>query len=103
MTLGIEIEEAVSTARKASCRDLVVLHCFNSYSAVMDQAKKCQVPELVKRFDVVGGLSAYTMSTTASLAVTTVGACLIKMLSWAATTQDDSENSVEPAYLERVF
>lgn len=73
-----EIDEAVTTAREAGCKDLVLLHCISSYPAPMDQANLRQIPELAKRFDVLAGLSDHTMGTTASVAAIALGACLIE-------------------------
>ena len=72
-----EIDEAVTTAREAGCKDLVLLHCISSYPAPMDQANLRQIPELAKRFDVLAGLSDHTMGTTASVAAIGLGACMI--------------------------
>lgn len=50
-----EIDEAVTTAREAGCKDLVALHCISSSPAPMHQANLRQIPELAKRFDVLAG------------------------------------------------
>ena len=50
-----EINEAVTTAREAGCKDLVLLHCISSYPAPMDQANLRQLPKLAKRFGVLAG------------------------------------------------
>jgi pseudaminic acid synthase len=99
-----EIDEAVTTAREAGCKDLVLLHCISSYPAPMDQANLRQIPELAKRFDVLAGLSDHTMGTTASVAAVALGACLIEKhftLS-RADKGPDSQFSLEPADLERL-
>lgn len=99
-----EIDEAVTTAREAGCKDLVLLHCISSYPAPMDQANLRQIPELAKRFDVLTGLSDHTMGTTASVAAIALGACLIEKhftLS-RADKGPDSEFSLEPVDLERL-
>jgi pseudaminic acid synthase len=99
-----EIDEAVTTAREAGCKDLVLLHCISSYPAPMDQANLRQIPELAKRFDVLAGLSDHTMGTIASVAAIAMGACLIEKhftLS-RADKGPDSEFSLEPADLERL-
>jgi pseudaminic acid synthase len=104
MASEVEIEEAVTTARDAGCKDLVLLHCISSYPAPMDQANLRQIPELAKRFGVLTGLSDHTMGTTASVAAIALGACLIEKhftLS-RADKGPDSEFSLEPADLERL-
>jgi pseudaminic acid synthase len=99
-----EIDEAVTAAREAGCKDLVLLHCISSYPAPMDQANLRQIPELAKRFDVLAGLSDHTMGTTASVAAIALGARLIEKhftLS-RADKGPDSEFSLEPADLKRL-
>jgi len=99
-----EIEEAVTTAREAGCKDLLLLHCISSYPAPMDQANLRQIPELARRFNVATGLSDHTMGTAASVAAVALGACLIEKhftLS-RADKGPDSAFSLEPHDLERL-
>jgi sialic acid synthase SpsE len=99
-----EIDEAVTTAREAGCKDLVLIHCISAYPAPMDQANLRQMPELAKRFGTLPGLSDHTLGTTASVAAVALGACLIEKhftLS-RADKVPDSEFSLEPADLERL-
>ena len=99
-----EIEEAVTTARGAGCKDLILLHCISPYPAPMDQANLRQMPELAKRFGTLPGLSDHTLGTTASVTAVALGACLIEKhftLS-RADKGPDSEFSLEPADLERL-
>jgi len=104
MASETEIEEAVTTAREAGCKDLVLLHCISSYPAPIEQANLRQMPELAHRFGTVPGLSDHTMGTTASIAAVALGACLIEKhftLS-RADKGPDSEFSMEPAELTRL-
>lgn len=104
MASETEIEEAVTTARDAGCKDLVLLHCISSYPAPMDQANLRQMPELAQRFGTLPGLSDHTLGTTASVAAVALGACLIEKhftLS-RADKGPDSEFSLEPDELERL-
>jgi pseudaminic acid synthase len=99
-----EIEEAVSTARKAGCEELVLLHCISSYPAPMEQANLAQVKELGQRFDAVAGLSDHTLGTAASIAAVALGACLIEK-HFILSRDDggpDSGFSIEPDELERL-
>lgn len=104
MANEVEIAEAVTAAKEAGCKDLILLHCISSYPAPMDQANLRQIPELAKRFGTLTGLSDHTMGTTASVAAVAMGACLIEKhftLS-RADKGPDSEFSLEPADLERL-
>ena len=104
MASEAEIEEAVTSARAAGCKDMVLLHCISSYPAPMDQSNLRHIPELARRFDIATGLSDHTMGTTASVAAVALGACVIEKhftLS-RADKGPDSEFSLEPDDLERL-
>ena len=99
-----EIEEAVTAAKDAGCKDLVLLHCISSYPTPMDQANLRQIPELAKRFGFPVGLSDHTLGTTAAMAAVALGACVIEKhftLS-RADKGPDCEFSLEPNELERL-
>lgn len=99
-----EIQEAVTAAREAGCKDLILLHCISSYPAPMEQANLAQMPELAKRFNSLPGLSDHTLGTTVSVAAVALGACVIEKhftLS-RADKGPDSEFSIEPAELKHL-
>ena len=99
-----EIEEAVTAARDAGCKDLVLLHCISSYPAPMNQANLRQLAELSRRFQAIPGLSDHTLGTTASVAAVSLGACVIEKhftLS-RADKGPDSDFSIEPSELQRL-
>lgn len=99
-----EIEEAVSTARAAGCKELVLLHCISSYPAPLDQANVAQLVELGRRFGAVPGLSDHTLGTTASVAAVALGASLIEK-HFILSRDDggpDSGFSLEPDELTRL-
>ncbi|WP_245578345.1 pseudaminic acid synthase [Desulfomicrobium escambiense] len=99
-----EIEDAVTTAREAGCKDLILLHCISSYPAPIEQANLRQIPELARRFGVITGLSDHTMGTTAGITAVALGACIIEK-HFTLSRQDkgpDSEFSLEPHEMERL-
>lgn len=99
-----EIEEAVTTAREAGCKDLILLHCISSYPAPIDQANLRQIPELAQRFDVISGLSDHTIGTTAAITAIALGACVIEK-HFTLNRKDkgpDSEFSIEPEDMKRL-
>lgn len=104
MASEVEIEEAVSTARDAGCKDIILLHCISSYPAPIDQANLLQIPELGRRFSALVGLSDHTMGTTASIAAVALGACLIEKHFTLSRSDKgpDSEFSLEPAELDQL-
>ena len=73
-----EIEEMVATAKDAGCEELVVLHCISSYPAPIDQSNLLTISDLKKRLGVQIGLSDHTVSNTASIVATSLGATLIE-------------------------
>lgn len=73
-----EIEEMVGTAKDAGCEELVVLHCISSYPAPIDQSNLLTISDLKKRLGVQIGLSDHTVSNTASIVATSLGATLIE-------------------------
>ena len=73
-----EIEEMVASAREAGCEELVVLHCLSSYPAPIEQSNLLTIPDLSKRLGVQVGLSDHTVTNTASIVATSLGATLIE-------------------------
>lgn len=73
-----EIAEAVNTARKNGCDDLIVLQCVSGYPAPAEQYNLTTIPDMAKRFDVLTGLSDHTIDNTTSITSVALGACLIE-------------------------
>ena len=99
-----EIEEAVTAAQEAGCKNLILLHCISSYPAPMEQANLAQMPILAKRFNSLPGLSDHTLGTTVSVAAVALGACVIEK-HFTLSREDkgpDSEFSIEPTELKRL-
>ena len=97
-----EIEEMVATAREAGCKDMVVLHCLSSYPAPIEQSNLLTIPDLSKRLGVQVGLSDHTVTNTASVVATSLGATLIEkhFILNRSDKGPDSEFSIEPSELE---
>ncbi|MCJ8339783.1 MAG: pseudaminic acid synthase [Pseudomonadales bacterium] len=73
-----EIEEAVSTAREAGCKQLVVLHCVSAYPAASTDYNLRTLPDIAERFRVLTGLSDHTIDNTTAITSIALGACLIE-------------------------
>jgi N-acetylneuraminate synthase len=104
MASELEIDEAVTTARDAGCKDIVLLHCISSYPAPIEQSNLRQIPEIARRFNVISGLSDHTLGTTVSVASIALGACVIEK-HFTLSRQDkgpDSEFSLEPSEFRRL-
>lgn len=97
-----EMEEMVAAAKDAGCRDLIVLHCLSSYPAPIEQSNLLTIPDMRKKLGVQIGLSDHTISNTASIVATGLGATLIEK-HFILDRNDkgpDSSFSIEPDELE---
>lgn len=97
-----EIEEMVEAAREGGCQDLILLHCISSYPAPIEQSNLLTIPDMQKRFGVQIGLSDHTISNTASVVASALGATLIEkhFIIDRSDNGPDSEFSIEPEELE---
>ena len=99
-----EIEAAVKTVRENGCKELVLLHCISSYPAPPEQSNLKTIPDLIKRFGVLSGLSDHTMGETVALSSVALGASVIEK-HFTLSRNDkgpDSEFSLEPHELKRL-
>jgi len=97
-----EIEDMVQAARDGGCEEMIVLHCISSYPAPIDQSNLLTIPDLKKRLGVHVGLSDHTITNTASVVATALGAVLIEK-HFILDRNDkgpDSSFSIEPDELE---
>ncbi len=97
-----EINEMVDVAREAGCHDLILLHCISSYPAPVEQSNLLTIPDMRKRFGVQVGLSDHTITNTAAIVATALGATVIEK-HFILDRKDkgpDSEFSIEPIELE---
>lgn len=96
-----ELDQAVTTAREAGCRDLVLLKCTSTYPASPDNTNIRTIPHLRELFGCEVGLSDHTMGVGVSVAAVALGASVIEKhftLS-RADVGVDSTFSLEPAEL----
>jgi len=96
-----EIEEMVATAKDAGCQELILLHCISSYPAPIDQSNLLTIPDMRKHFGVQIGLSDHTITNTASVVASALGAAVIEK-HFILNRNDkgpDSQFSIEPSEL----
>lgn len=96
-----EIGEAIAAARDGGCRELAILHCVSGYPAPARDYNLRTLPDMMRRFGVVTGLSDHTLDNTTAIASVALGACLIEKhftLDRSGGGPDDSF-SLEPAEL----
>lgn len=93
-----ELEAAVDTARRAGCRQLILLKCTSTYPASPNHSNLATLPHLRQLFDCEVGLSDHTMGLGVAVAAVALGASVIEkhfMLS-RADGGVDSAFSLEP-------
>jgi N-acetylneuraminate synthase len=99
-----ELEEAVSTARAAGCRDLILLKCTSNYPASPTSSNLATIPFLRATFDCEVGLSDHTLGIGAAVASVALGATVIEkhVTLNRADGGVDAAFSLEPAELQRL-
>jgi N-acetylneuraminate synthase len=97
-----EIEEMVTTAKEAGCKDLILLHCISSYPAPIEQSNLLTIPDMQQKLGVQIGLSDHTISNTASVVSAALGATVIEKHFILDRNEKgpDSEFSIEPNELK---
>ncbi|WP_028451360.1 pseudaminic acid synthase [Chitinilyticum aquatile] len=78
MATVAELHEAVTAAREAGCRQLVLLKCTSTYPASPENTNLRTIPHLRELFGCEVGLSDHTMGVGASVAAVALGATVIE-------------------------
>lgn len=73
-----EIQEAIDAARSGGCTQLAILHCVSGYPAPAADYNLRTIPDMIRRFDLVTGLSDHTSDNTTAIAAVAMGAALIE-------------------------
>ena len=89
-----ELEQAVSVARSAGCKDLILLKCTSTYPAKPTNTNIRTIPHLRELFDCEVGLSDHTMGVGVAVAAVALGATVIEK----HFTLDRSEGGVDSAF-----
>lgn len=96
-----EIQEAIDAAREGGCKELAILHCVSGYPAPAEDYNLHTIPDMMRRFGLVTGLSDHTLDNTTAIASVVLGASIIEKhftLDRNGGGPDDSF-SLEPAEL----
>ena len=104
MATVAELDEAVRTARKAGCRELVLLKCTSTYPATPENSHLRTIPHLRALFDCEVGLSDHTLGVGVAVAAVALGATVIEKHFTLARADGgvDAAFSLEPAELARL-
>jgi pseudaminic acid synthase len=73
-----EIQEAVEVAIEGGCKELAILHCVSGYPAPAEDYNLRTIPDLIKRFGLVTGLSDHTLDNTTAITSVAMGASIIE-------------------------
>jgi len=73
-----ELDESVDAARKAGCKDLILLKCTSTYPATPDNSNLLTIPHLRKRYGCEVGLSDHTLGIGVAVTSVALGATVIE-------------------------
>jgi pseudaminic acid synthase len=73
-----EIREAINAAREGGCQQLAILHCVSGYPAPAEDYNLRTIPDMIKHFGLVTGLSDHTLDNTTAIASVVMGASIIE-------------------------
>jgi pseudaminic acid synthase len=99
-----DIADAVTAAREAGGREIILLHCTSGYPTPASQMHLRTMPDLAKAHGTLVGLSDHTMGTAVAVAAVALGACVIEKHFTLARADGgvDSAFSLEPDELARL-
>ena len=93
-----EIALSVNTLRKHGTRELAVLHCVNAYPSVPEDMNIKTIPEIIKRFKVISGISDHSLNNIAAISSVALGGSIIEKHITLSRKQGgpDAKFSLEP-------
>ena len=78
MATAAELDETVREAKKAGCKDLILLKCTSTYPATPENTNILTIPHMRELFKCEIGLSDHTMGIGVSVASVALGATVIE-------------------------
>ncbi len=73
-----EIQEAIDAAQAGGCTELAILHCVSGYPAPAGDYNLRTIPDMMRRFGLVTGLSDHTLDNTTAITSVALGASIIE-------------------------
>ena len=73
-----DIRLAIRTLRNNGAPSVAVLHCVSAYPALLSHMNLTTIPDIVKKFKVISGLSDHSPGKTAAIAAVALGASIIE-------------------------
>lgn len=73
-----EIDEAVTAARDAGCKEIALLKCTSSYPAKSEEMNLRTIPHMAQAFGLPVGLSDHTLGIAVPVSAVTIGACIVE-------------------------
>tara|TARA_A100001015_G_scaffold133674_1_gene148325 strand:- start:668 stop:1711 length:1044 start_codon:yes stop_codon:yes gene_type:complete len=104
MASTAELDETVSAARNAGCKDLILLKCTSTYPATPENTNISTIPHMKSLYNCEVGLSDHTMGVGVSVASVALGATVIEK-HFTLNRSDggvDSTFSLEPGEMENL-
>jgi pseudaminic acid synthase len=98
MATVAELDETVRIARKAGCKDLILLKCTSTYPATPEDSNIITIPHMKELFRCQVGLSDHTMGVGVAVASVALGATVIEKHFTLSRADGgvDAEFSLEP-------
>lgn len=100
-----ELHEAVTAAREAGCKDLILLKCTSTYPATPENTNVLTIPHMRELFGCQIGLSDHTMGVGVAVAAVAHGATVIEKHFTLSRADGgvDSTFSLEPGELKSLI
>ena len=73
-----EIAEAIEAAYAGGCKELALLHCVSGYPAPASDYNLRTIPDMIRRFGLVTGLSDHTLDNSTAITSIALGASIIE-------------------------
>jgi pseudaminic acid synthase len=99
-----EITDALKVLRENGAGEIILLHCVSAYPAPASEMNLATIPDIVKKFEVISGLSDHTLGITIPVAAAALGASVIEkhICLRRADGGADSAFSLEPEELKEM-